>query len=282
MLSADEESLPVEPKRLLRRERKLNPRYASSEYTSIFNCKKETFITKQSSPVKNNSMNTSVERKCGKKESSSEKSRSPEKSSVEASEDAVHQNKTQRSVEAKNSLHNSKISSNEQDSSNSIGMSSSDDIKSVVDKEKIFEINNKPADDSDTDHLKTHVKLKVNNNSKLSINSNSLKRKLSFTESTPLKRPCSRSSVDSSSSELVPNENKPFNSDKQNLVEDKILRDSKLKGSDLSGVVKKDLFSKQKSNSNNGDVLGQKDHFPKNSYGRTTIAEKKTAESDSR
>lgn len=135
-------------------------------------------------------------------------------------------------------------------------------------------------DNSDPGNVNSH--LKPHNNER-KLRRNSLKRKLSITESSPVKRPRTRSSVDLSRSELVPNENKPFNNEKQSILEEKVLNDNNLQNSDLSSIsVKKDLFCKQRTN-NNGDVLGQKDIFSKNSHGKSVgNSEKKTSESDTR
>lgn len=279
-LAGDELPSP-EPVRSLRRERKLNPRYSSSEYTSIFNCKKETFITKQTSPSIRNQTSTpspKIESKLKKTDSFAENNKITKQSLVESKTVKMHSDEVETSEKNKSKL--KKESQDKDDQLSSSKMSSSDELDSIMDTEKLFKENNKNNLITDEDKLKDHKKLKTHNNTKVRKNSQSLKRKLEVAESTPVKRPCSRSSVDSSSSEFAPNENKPFNSEKKDANEEKKLNDCSLKVSNLNIGVKKDLFCKQRTN-NNGDILGQKDIFPKNSHSKViNNSENKTNESD--
>ena len=280
---ADDELPPSEPVRSLRRERKLNPRYSSSEYTSIFNCKKETFITKQTSPSARNQTSTSspkIESKLKKSDSFVENNKLVKQNFIEDKNVKMHLEDIEVTGKSKNKL--KKESPDKGDVLSDSKVSSSDELDSIMDKEKLFKENNKNNLITDDDKLKDHNKLKPHNNSKVRKNSHSLKRKHEITDSTSGKRPCSRSSVDSSSSEFAPNENKPFNSEKKDFIEEKKLNDCSLKVSNLNIGVKKDLFCKQRTN-NNGDVLGQKDIFPKNSHSKViNNSEKKTNESDAR
>lgn len=279
-LSSDDESSPSEPKRSLRRERKLNPRYTSSEYTSIFNCRKETFITKQTSPtVKKCSFNSSVSSEpTHRKIDSLIENKISKKNLREIKKNITHQDGLEESE--KNNLNTSSRDALD-GLSDSSKISSSDEINCIMDRGKLFPENDRIQATSDGDKQKLHLKLKPHNNTKLKRNSLSVKRKLEVTEPTTVKRPCSRSSVDSSNSEFVPNENKPFNSEKQNFLEEKMLTDCNLKSPDLTGGIKKDVFCKQRTN-NNGDILGQKDIFSKNSHGKAiNNSEKKGNESDS-
>lgn len=267
----------------MRRERKLNPRYSSSEYTSIFNCKKESFITKQTSPSARSQTSTSspkVESKLKKTESLVGSNKIPKESITEDKKIKTTSDNVEISENSKYKLRNK--SHEKDDELSDSKMSSSDELDSFMDKEKLFKENNKNNLITDDDKLKDNKMLKPHNNSKLRRNSHSLKRKLEVTESTPVKRPCSRSSVDSSSSEFTPNENKPFNSEKKDFNEEKKLNDCSLKVSNLNIGIKKDIFCKQRAN-NNGDILGQKDIFPKNSHNKViSNSEKKTNESDAR
>lgn len=273
-----EDELPApEPVRSLRRERKLNPRYSSSEYTSIFNCKKETFITKQTSPSIRSQTSTPSP-KLRKADSFAENNKIAKESLVESKNVKMHLDDVETSEKSKNKL--KKESQDKDGQLSGSKMSSSDEIDSIIDTEKLFKENNKNNLITDDNKLKDHKKLKIHNNTKMRKNSQSLKRKLEVAESTPVKRPCSRSSVDSSSSEFAPNENKPFNSEKKDSNEEKKLNDCSLKVSNLNIGVKKDLFCKQRTN-NNGDILGQKDIFPKNSHSKViNNGENKTSESD--
>lgn len=279
-LAEDEQPSP-EPVRSLRRERKLNPRYSSSEYTSIFNCKKETFITKQTSPSIRSQTSTpspKVDNKLKKTDSFAENNKTAKESLVESKTVKMHLDEVETSEKNKNKPKKEPLDKGDQLSCSK--MSSSDELDSIMDTEKLFKENNKNNLITDDDKLKDHKKLKTHNNTKVRKNSQSLKRKLEVTESTPVKRPCSRSSVDSSSSEFAPNENKPFNNAKKDANEEKRLNDCSLKVSNLNIGVKKDLFSKQRTN-NNGDILGQKDIFPKNSHSKViNNSENKTNESD--
>lgn len=287
--TADDEFSPSEPKRSLRRERKLNPRYASSEYTSIFNSRKETFITKQSvvsSVVRNQTSSSSpnAESKYKKKELVAEKNKVQKKSSNESFDfkSRDHDIKCSNTENAV-AVSESHVQEDQSDDSDDSDISSSDEIESIMDKEPLSqEADNKHKNKSGCNPLKARLKVKLQNNSKLNINSYSVKRKHKMNDMPASKRPCSRSSVDSSCSDFTTNENKPFNSEKQNLHDEKLLKvHSELKGSDLTEGIKKDLFCKQRT-SNNGDILGQKEILLKNSHGKTLGASEKKTDSETR
>ncbi|XP_054706367.1 biorientation of chromosomes in cell division protein 1-like 1 [Uloborus diversus] len=242
-LSSEEEVSSQEPKRTLRRERKLNPKYASSEYTSIFTSKIKSFITKQDTekevkspkePILNNVFSKPNQEDISSKAKMVEKSSldlvniSPKKSAVESSEQC-------RALRTKNCASTS--------------------IKDVTTEKK----------------------------------SCKLKRKLDLdgaSDSPATKRPCSRSSIDSTGSEFAANENKPFNKEKKNpnvVPSDKLNNAQKdLKETAVSAEnFKKDVPYKHKMN-NNGDVLNKIEPLKKNSQSKIlSSSEKKASDAES-
>lgn len=244
-----EVSPPPEPKRESRRERKLNPKYASNEYTSIFNSKRTSFITKQSNqtadvkktdllPAKDapstrrktsaTTLDKSVSDTAGLKVPSAESGKSlvsqPSASRVlEFSSEVIFSNSpTSTILNASDKNHNSLA---ETDSPNRIAL-----------KIKLSATKNDNETNKDTNAHGTKIKFKKE-------------------EKSSAKRASHRNSVNSSSLESIVNENKPFNNKSKAAV------------LGVSQANDKGVFHKQKVN-NNGDVLNKIEHVINNSHSK--------------
>ncbi|KFM72470.1 Biorientation of chromosomes in cell division protein 1-like protein, partial [Stegodyphus mimosarum] len=274
--SEDESSVPAEPKRELRRERKLNPKYASNEYTSIFNSRKSSFITRTPEEYERKEINSESNRK-----------KSLNAPVVNAKLTTERKSSSRLSVELKNkstpesdSDECSKISkSDHKITLKSFAIDEQSDLENLSDsensssKEKL-DLNNIDDDYlSDNDNSRGRLKIKTANKcyNQRDLNSRPTKRKADSVIESSNKRPCSRNSVDSCSSEFAANENKPFNNERissgtssSSNKSHRISNDFK-DSTDIRDNRKKD--HKQRTN-NNGDLLSKREMLRNNSHSK--------------
>lgn len=246
-----EVSPPPEPKRESRRERKLNPKYASNEYTSIFNSKRTSFITKQSNQT-TDAKKTDADRLPAKDAPSTRRKSSattPDKSvsdvaglkvpSAESGKSSVSQPSASRVLE----FSSEDISSNSPTST----------ILNASDKN-----HNSLAETDSPNRIALKIKLsaiKNDNETNKDPNAHGAKIKFKKEGKSSAKRASHRNSVNSSTLESIVNENKPFNNKSKAAV------------LGVSQANDKGVFHKQKVN-NNGDVLNKIEHVRNNSHSK--------------
>ncbi|XP_035212692.1 biorientation of chromosomes in cell division protein 1-like 1 [Stegodyphus dumicola] len=277
--SEDESSVPAEPKRELRRERKLNPKYASSEYTSIFNSRKRSFITKTPEEYERKEISSESNRKKNLNAPAVNTKETQRKSSsrlsVELKNKSVPESDSDECSKTSKSDHKITLKSFavvEQKLSDLENLSDSED-SSNISKEKL-DLNNIDDDYlSDNDNSRARLKIKTANKcyNQRDLNSRPTKRKADSVIKSSNKRPCSRNSVDSCSSEFAANENKPFNNERissgtssSGNKSHRINNDFK-DSADIRDNRKKD--HKQRT-SNNGDLLGKREMLRNNSHSK--------------
>ncbi|GBN45746.1 Biorientation of chromosomes in cell division protein 1 [Araneus ventricosus] len=250
LVSEDELSPIPEPKRESRRERKLNPKYASSEYASIFNSKKTSFITKQVNSNDDKSENVSPT--LSETDIHHHKDISPPKRRISMGNLEANQlldKDVKNSSCAAATLQPFEFSDN---AKRKLSFESTEEC-SLTSEAKTYRNSHERNHNMIWENVESHGSVALKIKKSVIKNDNEinkeprpqgLKRKLERIEKDNAKKLCRRNSDNSSSSESVPNENNPFNV--------------------KSNLKNKDFFHKQKIN-NNGVVL-KMEHVKKKSH----------------
>ncbi|XP_055934124.1 biorientation of chromosomes in cell division protein 1-like 1 [Argiope bruennichi] len=250
LLFEDELSPVPEPKRESRRERKLNPKYASSEYASIFNSKKTSFITKHMNPNEDKSENVSPT--VSETGIQCQKDISPSKRRISMGNLEANQ------LSASATLQTFEFSDK---AKRKLSFESAED-NSWTTETKTYLNSHERNHNMILEDIESHGSIALKIKKSLVKNDNEinkeprpqgLKRKFDRIEKDDAKKLCRRNSDNSSSSESVPNENNPFNVKKNNPSS---VFNMELKNNDF--------FHKQKL-SNNGVVL-KMEHVKKKSH----------------
>ncbi|GFY51746.1 biorientation of chromosomes in cell division protein 1 [Trichonephila inaurata madagascariensis] len=269
--SEDEASPPLEPKRESRRERKLNPKYASSEYASIFNSKKTSFITKQMNQNEDkprNALNVvSFDAKKSEINTFNQKGTllkqkpSVVDSDAHSSDELNKYSSTILSIEfPENSMSEFSLSSSEQNLEGSIFTS-----EVIAHSNTHDNLGENESHGTITLKIKKSI-LKTDGETNKEHHPHGLKRKCDVVTPTDAKRVCLQNSAISSNSESIANENKPFYNKTNNPSVFNIEKSSK------------DFFLKQKMNKN-GDVLNKMEHVKKKSLSKPNhVTEKQTVD----
>lgn len=245
-----EVSPPPEPKRESRRERKLNPKYASNEYDSIFNTKRTSFLTKQSS--QNDAKKTEADLLPAKDTPPTRR-----KSSVMTQDKSFPVDKGSKAESGKSLISQPSASRKLEFSSELISSDSlTPTILNASDK-----THNSFAETDSPNRIALKIKLsatKNDNETNKDPNAHGTKSKFKGEKKSSPKRVCHQNSVNSSTLEGIVNENKPFNHKSKNSAS----------ALSVSPASDKDVFHKQKVN-NNGDVLNKIEPVRNNSHSKT-------------
>ncbi|KAG8178757.1 hypothetical protein JTE90_006600 [Oedothorax gibbosus] len=227
-----------EPKRESRRERKLNPKYASSEYKSIFDSKRTTFITKQNNQT----------------ETKSPAEASPVKNA------ALTRRKSSANDKSPLKVADLPLEESSKSSSSSVVLEySSEDISTFGMANSEIKTNSHIETDP-PNRIALKIKLSATKNRTNKNTSQGTKRKLDLEEDkSSAKRTCLRNSVSSDSTE---NENKTLNNKNPSGV------------LSVNRVTDKEVFNKQQLNSN-GDILSKMERVKRNSISKSNHVHEK-------
>ncbi|GFT63049.1 biorientation of chromosomes in cell division protein 1 [Nephila pilipes] len=257
--SEDDTSPPPEPKRESRRERKLNPKYASSEYASIFNSKKASFITKQMHQNEDKPINalSAMDFDIKKSEFNAHHQKD---TSILKQRSSIVDSDAHSSDELK-SYSNTVLSLESHDNTVSeFSLPSSDHNSdgSIFTSEVITQSNDNDMYGKNESHGTLTLKIKksiikTDGETYKGHHPHGLKRKCDSDTKTDAKRICLQNSTISTNAESIANENKPFYNKTNNPSIFSIEKSSK------------DFFLKQKMNKN-GDVLNKMEHVKKKSH----------------